>query len=149
MAEDIDIDKLLDEADAEQEKRKKLEERIEKPILRSYQEFLDENGEVKDKSPFYVIVHETVIVDDSEINEQTRKKLLKEIEFIKQNFDHVSAGPFEIASGVPRNRPIIVCGAYDAVCVGQQHDLLVRGGYDTYISKEGTLSFTSNKPAFK
>lgn len=74
MAEDID--KLFDKAEAEQKVRQTLEERIEHPIVRSYQEFLDEDGKVKDKSPFYVIVHADEIERNSEIDEQTRKKLL-------------------------------------------------------------------------
>lgn len=146
MSENPDIDKIFDEADAARQKQQQLKERIQSPIVRSYQEFLDEDGGVKDKSPFYVVVHKNAIGDDPELDEQTRKKLLKQIRFIEENFDHVSAGPFERAPGVPSNRPIIVCGAYDAVCVGQQHDLLIRGGFDTYISKEGTLPFNKNKP---
>lgn len=153
MSEDIDIDKLLDEADIKHKRRmefeEKVKERIKNPIVRSYKEFLDEEGHVKDKSPFYVVVHKNVIDDDEQIDEETRKRLLDEIDFIEQNFEHTSAGPFQIALGIPDNRPIIVCGAYDAICVGQQHDLLVKGVYDTYISKEGTLPFTSNKPAFE
>ncbi|MFH1832859.1 MAG: hypothetical protein ABH816_01645 [Candidatus Levyibacteriota bacterium] len=146
MNEDVDIDRLFNEADAEQKRRTRLEKRIKKPIIRSYQEFLDEDGKVKDKSPFYVVVHKNAIEADPEIDEQTRKKLLEQIRFIEENFDHVSAGPFERASGVPSDRPIIVCGAYDAICVGQQHDLLIKGGFDAYISKEGTLPFNQNKP---
>lgn len=139
MINDIDIDKLFDEADAAHQKQQLLEERIKKPIVRSYSEFLDEDGNVKDKSPFYVVVHKGVIEDDKQqIDAQTRKKILGEIDFIEKNFDHTSAGPFQRAA-VPYNRLIIVCGAYDAVCVGQQHDLLIKGGFNTYISKEGTL----------
>lgn len=34
---------------------------------------LDEDGNVKDKSPFYVVVHKGVIEDENQqINEQTR-----------------------------------------------------------------------------
>lgn len=148
MSEDIDIDKLVDKADAEHAKQKKLEERIKSPIVRSYEEFLDEEGKVKDKSPFYVVVHKNVIDDDRQIDKKTRKRLLDEIGFIEQNFEYTEASPFEMANGVPYDRPVIVCGAYDAICVGQQHDLLIKGGYDTYVSKEGTLPFTPNKPAF-
>ncbi|MCL5073504.1 MAG: hypothetical protein M1308_21815 [Actinobacteria bacterium] len=146
MNEASDIDKLFDEADAEQKRRQELEERIKKPIVRSYQEFLDKDGKVKDQSPFYVVMHKNAIEADLEIDEQTRIKLLEQIKFIEENFDHTSAGPFERASGVPSDRPIIVCGAYDAICVGQQHDLLIKGGFDAYISKEGTLPFNKNKP---
>jgi hypothetical protein len=144
-----DVDKLLDEADASQKRITELEARIKNPIIRSYQEFLDEEGKVKDKSPFYVIVHKSQIDRDSELDEQARKKLLEEISFIEKNFDHAYAGPFRMANGVPNNRPIIVCGAYDAICVGQQHDLLIKAGYDTYISKEGTLCFDQEKPLGK
>lgn len=149
MSEANNTDKLFDEANVEQKRRQKLEERIKKPAFLSYEEFLDENGKVKDKSPFYVVVHKNAIEADPELDEQTRKKLLEQIRFIGQNFDHVSAGPFEIAHGVPYNRPVIVCGAYDTICVGQQHDLLIKGGFDAYISKEGTLPFTPNKPAYE
>lgn len=119
------------------------------PIVRSYEEFLDENGNVKDKSPFYVVVHKNVIDDDRHIDEETRKNLLKEISFIEQNFEHISAGPFVRAPGIPHDRPVIVCGAYDSICVEQQHDLIIKGGYDAYISKEGTLPFTPNKLTFE
>jgi len=152
MNGDIDVDKLFDEADAEHKKRlefeEKARERIKNPIVRSYQEFLDEEGHVKDKSPFYVVVHKSEIESNQERNEETRRRLLKELDFIEHNFEYTIAGPFERAN-VPKGRPIIVCGAYDAICVGQQHDLLIKGGYDAYISKEGTMPFTPNKPAFE
>ncbi len=147
MGEYIDIDTLLDKADAEHQRALVLKERINTPLVRSYREFFDETGQVKDRSPFYVVVHKNVIKSDQEIDEETRQMLLKEIGIIENNFDYTTAGPSQRAD-VPRGRPVIVCGAYDAICVRQQHDLLIKGGYDAYISREGTLPFTPNTPAF-
>jgi hypothetical protein len=139
-----EIDRLLDKADLEHDQQQKLLERIEHPVTRSYKEFMDDRGEIIDKSPFYVIVHANQIDNDIEVDEQTRARLKAELKIIEDNFDHTTAGPFRLADGVPHNRPILVAGAYDAICVGQQHDLLIKAGYDTYVSKEGTLSFTDS-----
>jgi len=136
-----EVDQLFDKADLEHSQHQKLLERIEHPIIRSYKEFLDDKGNVVDKSPFYVIVHASQIDLDPEVDGETRENLKTELKFIEDNFDHTTGGPFRLANGVPHNRPILVAGAYDAICVGQQHDLLLKAGYDAYMSKEGTLSF--------
>ena len=65
-----------------------------------------------------------------------------EIEAIRQRYDWIPMNdwpPSKIPEGVPRNRPILVCGFYDGICVQEQSDSLRRKGYEAYISRQGTF----------
>lgn len=47
--------------------------------------------------------------------------------------------PQLIPRGVPRDRPILVCGFFEGQCVRDQYESLKLNGYNAYISREGTF----------
>lgn len=138
----VDIDALIDEAVRAGAQRKERLGHLDNPRYAFEHDF---------ENPFYVIVHADQI--DAEmiagnIPRDLGLKVKAEIHEIKSRHpdNWTKAGPFILATGVPRDRPILVCGAFLEVCVFEQYRRLLDAGYDAYISKEGVLSFFSLKP---
>jgi hypothetical protein len=134
-----DIDTLFDQADMlEAQKRERLQ-------------YLDNPRYANERSfdnPFYVVVHADQI--DVEMNAGNLQrdlglKVKAEIEGLKSRHPDswTNAGPHFLATGVPSDRPVLVCGAFEDVCVSQQYRRLLQAGYDAYISREGVLPLNS------
>jgi hypothetical protein len=93
------------------------------------------------KNPFFVVVHAEGEVPTN-LNPQLYDRVMNEIEAIREKHDWVPMNdwpPSTIPEGVPKDRPILVCGFYDHVCVQEQRDSLRRAGYEAYISRQGTF----------
>ncbi len=98
-------------------------------------------------NPYFVIVHQNVIaleVAAGNLDSTVADKVNKEIEGIKLRHptSWTKGSPFSVPLGIPKNRPILVCGAYENVCVASQYDKLMNAGYNAYISREGILSYS-------
>jgi len=92
-------------------------------------------------NPFFVVVHAEGNVPTN-LNPQLYDRVMNEIAAIKQGQDWTPMNdwpPSKIPEGVPRDRPILVCGFYDYVCVQEQRDSLRSVGYEAYISRQGTF----------
>ena len=69
--------------------------------------------------------------------------IIKEkIQGLKERHDYLQFEGWckDVDYGLPRNRPILVCGVYLGICVTEQYRALMKAGFDAYISKEGVLS---------
>lgn len=97
------------------------------------------------ENPFYVVVHAkdvhlpaiSYFMDVSKFC-----KVLSEIDFIRNFEDYVElnqhTSPETILSGIPKDRPLLVCGFFGDICVRQQRDALKNAGYDAYVCSEAT-----------
>ena len=129
------IDALFDQSDAlEAQKRERLQ------FLDSYRSASENDF----SNPYFVVVHQNQI--DNEVNAGNldpnfAKRINDEIEAIK--FRHPNSwtkgSPFFVPPEVPRDKPILVLGAFEDVCVSEQYRQLIEAGYDAYISREGVL----------
>ncbi len=94
------------------------------------------------EDPFYVIMHFDPDIDPSYLDRgmQDYRRVLLEIETIRQEYDHLfhEGDEREILPDVPQDRPILVCGFFDGVCVQIQTEALERSNYEAYVSREGT-----------
>ncbi len=90
---------------------------------------------------YFVIVHQNQI--DAEVRAGNldfilAKKINDEIEGIKSRHPEswTRGSPFTVPLGIPKNRAILVCGAFESMCVSYQYDLLIKAGYKAYICRE-------------
>ncbi len=94
-------------------------------------------------NPFFVLVHTQGKRDcDDTLNKDLLDRILREISEIREKYDFVEMNewpPQTIPLGLPRDRPILVCGFFGSQCVRDQRDSLKSNGYEAYISKEGTF----------
>ena len=90
------------------------------------------------ENPFFVVVHAESSFPKKQ--NELRERIMSEIEEIKRNYDWVSlnGSPWSIPDGLPINRPILVCGFFDHICVQEHRDFLLGYRYEAYISKKGT-----------
>jgi len=136
---DTEIDALFDQADMlEAQKRERLPY-LDNPRYASERDF---------DSPFYVVVHADQIdveMGAGNLQRDLGLKVKAEIEGLKSRHptSWTKAGPHILATGVPSDRPVLVCGAFEDVCVSQQYRRLLQAGYDAYISREGVLPLNS------
>jgi hypothetical protein len=92
-------------------------------------------------NPFFVLVH-TRGEHPPNLNREILDKVSREIAEIREKYDFVEMDewpPQTIPQGVPKDRPILVCGFFGGQCVMDQRNSLKRNGYDAYISREGTF----------
>jgi len=134
-----EIKSLFDEADMLQAQKIERTKYLENPRYASETDF--------DK-PFYVVVHADQIdveMNAGNLQRDIALKVKEEIRSLKLRHSDswTKAGPFTLAIGVPYDRPVLVCGAFEEICVSQQYGILIEAGYDAYISKEGTLPLSS------
>ena len=136
---DTEIDALFDQADMlEAQKRERLQY-LDNPRYASEKDF---------DNPFYVVVHADQIdveMGAGNLQRDLGLKVKAEIEGLKSRHPDswTKAGPHFLAIGVPSDRPVLVCGAFEDVCVSQQYGRLLQAGYDAYISREGVLPLSS------
>ena len=93
-------------------------------------------------NPFYVIVHaKDAAKDKIQRKHGSFRRTLEAIESIRRNYDHaeINGSPKLIPQSLPDNRPILVCGFFRDACVAEQAKALLKKGYKTYISLEGTF----------
>lgn len=91
-------------------------------------------------NPFFVVVHAEG-VEPGHQSKDLFTRILDEIERIKEKYDWVAMDewpPSKIPEGLPKYRPILVCGFFDYYCVQKQRDSLSSKGYKAYISEQGT-----------
>ena len=97
------------------------------------------------ENPFYVVVHAEdarIIPNSSIIDVPKFCKVHFEIDFIRLFEDYRELGrkvsEDVVLDGIPKDRPVLVCGFFGDDCVRKQRDALRRTGYDAYICKEAT-----------
>jgi len=133
-----EIDTLFDKVETQ---LKTIAALLESPRYASDRDFIN---------PYFVVVHENQIpieMGAKNVDPDLGTRVLQEISEIKTRHPNswTKGSPFLVPSEVPRGRPVLVCGAFEEVCVGQQYHKLIQAGYDAYISREGILSFFSLK----
>ena len=134
-----EIDALFDQADILEAQKKERLQYLDSPRYANEKSF---------DNPFYVVVHADQIDVEMSAGNLQRDLGLKvnaEIEGLKSRHPDswTKAGPHFLATGVPSDRPVLVCGAFEDVCVSQQYRRLLQAGYDAYISREGVLPLNS------
>lgn len=97
------------------------------------------------ENPFYVVVHSKDFIPKFPLDIDRANRVLSEIDFIRtfedENYVELDqqTPPETILSGIPMDRPILVCGFFGDICVKQQRDALRRTGYDnSHICSEAT-----------
>jgi|SRR3989338_873605 len=133
------IDALFDQADMEQAQRTRLLQYRYNPRYASDTDFTN---------PYIVVVHENQIpaeINAGNLAPEVGAKVLQQISEIKARHPRSwsTGSPFTVSSEIPKDRPIVVCGAFEEICVREQYIKLLTAGHDAYISTEGTLSFES------
>ena len=106
----------------------------------------DNLPEKQEPVPFYVIVHEDVMEQQSSLlDSRAVAQTRQEIATIKTYHEFVNSGPFVIQPNIPRFRPVYVCGAFLEACVQEQYNRLKEAGYDVHLSNSGNLSIFACK----
>ena len=97
-------------------------------------------------NPFYVIVHaqgaRLAPLSNEHIDVPRFCKVHYDLEFIRTFEDYVELGdktpPDIILPGIPRDRPVLVCGFLGNICVQEQMRTLRNHGYHAYIDSRAT-----------
>jgi len=136
---DTEIDALFNQADMLEARKRGRLQYLGNPRYASERDF---------ENPFYVVVHTDQIdveMGAGNLQRNLGLKVKAEIEGIKSRHPNswTKAEPYNLATGVPSERPVLVCGAFEEVCVSEQYRKLLQAGYDAYISKEGVLPLSS------
>lgn len=84
--------------------------------------------------PYFVIVHSFSVTPKY-------KEIYEEIQRIKkeEDFSEVDNNPADIPKNLPKDRKILVCGAYQRLYVRSQLNALKYLGYDASIYEKATV----------